>query len=58
MANVRTVVIFDLESVLGPNNCERKICLARDIVRHGGTNAKMTVSTENSHFLVNYSPSD
>ena len=30
----------------------------RDVVRHGGTNAKMTVSTENSHFLVNYSHLD
>ena len=29
-----------------------------DVVRRGGTNAKMTVSTENSHFLVNYSPLD
>ena len=30
----------------------------RDVVSHGGTNAKMTVSTENSHFLVNYSHLD
>ena len=24
---------------------------SRDVVRRGGTNAKMTVSTENSHFF-------
>ena len=44
--------------------CTRDICTLdictrdRDVVRHGGTNAKMTVSTENSHFLVNYSHLD
>ena len=38
--------------------CAVQLSTERDVVRHGGTNAKMTVSTENSHFLVNYSPSD
>ena len=27
----------------------------RDVFKRGGTNTKMTVSTVNSHFLVNYS---